>query len=627
MADTKKYMPNAVKSLRKTYYVAQGHPKASDSNPGTVEFPFKTITKAGSVLKRADWVVIDEGTYREEVQIFEHGHRYVPETKVVFEAAPGKEVYWKGSDVFEADWEPLPGGLHKAPLPEWLFEEGVYNPYELSGEIDESKTVRPCADGVLPETFGQIYVEGQALEQLTCLEAVRETAGSFIVTADGRDIVVHFTEEVVPNGKLIELTVRKRCLAPQFDEPPILEAMGMVIEHAAEPGPFCFSRPLTIRRNPGTGITVRKTPVTRDAVRCDGLYAVSYLSKYKPTLISTQRVRPEDADPLEGGFVTSTSNDGGRTWQVEEYHSVESYSPYQYFLDEANGMLLRHYCQYEQFDEEAAYGALQHDVMVQISQDEGKSWLPPERVDSGTMDYGIKRLADGTLLWPYNRNESELGGWFAPMGTRLGKWRKDLSGIDWTEGGSLAIGPEKSIQGLDEPHVCQFPDGRLFVIFRQCYVQPSQHSPGFPAVKLFSVSEDGGRSWQEARPLTYEDGSYVYSPSSWPDVICSSKNGRVYVVINIHPNSAMLTSQDPRWPVNVAELDTDTVSVKRDTVAIVEDRHPEHHPLLRLSNWRMMEDRYTGNALLFMTLGLMDWCPIRKGYDLNCHRYEIEFPG
>lgn len=40
----------------------------------------------------------------------------------------------------------------------------------------------------------------------------------------------------------------------------------------------------------------------------------------------------------------------------------------------------------------------------------------------------------------------------------------------------------------------------------------------------------------------------------------------------------------------------------------------------------MLEDRYTGNLLLFMKLQMCEYCPVRCGYDFNSYRYEIQLP-
>ena len=148
--------------------------------------------------------------------------------------------------------------------------------------------------------------------------------------------------------------------------------------------------------------------------------------------------------------------------------------------------------------------------------------------------------------------------------------------------------------------------------------------PGFTSVKLVSLSDDGGRTWAPARPLVYDDGRYVYSSRSWPDVFRSSKNGRVYVILNIAPDPTV--GCEPRSTLHIAELDPKTLCLKRNTVAIIETKHPEHHELVRYSNWYSIKDRYTRNLLLFMQASMSEYCFLRKGYDTNLYRYEIELP-
>ena len=145
-----------------------------------------------------------------------------------------------------------------------------------------------------------------------------------------------------------------------------------------------------------------------------------------------------------------------------------------------------------------------------------------------------------------------------------------------------------------------------------------------PSLKRFCVSSDGGKTLSEAQPLTYDDGSYLYSPRAMPDVWRSTKNGRVYVVLNIAGASA--ENCDPRTALHLAELDPDTLCVKRDSVTIIEEKHEEHDPLVRYSNWSLIENRDTGNLVLFMKLSRSEHCIVRKGYDYSVYRYEIELP-
>ena len=152
----------------------------------------------------------------------------------------------------------------------------------------------------------------------------------------------------------------------------------------------------------------------------------------------------------------------------------------------------------------------------------------------------------------------------------------------------------------------------------------AQNQPGFPGVKLFSISNDNGYTWTKPEPLCYEDGSYAYSAANFPETFRSTKNGKPYVIINISPKPC--AGCDPRTALHIAELSTDPVAIKRDSVAIIEERMPEHHHLVRYSMWKALENRDTGNVLLLMKMAMSEMSPMRNGYDFNCYRYEIVLP-
>ncbi len=611
------YLPNSPSHLGKNYYVAQNASNASDSNPGTEEKPFKSIGKAASVAKMYDRVIIGEGVYREQVELANNGHMYIPESKIVYMAKPGAKVYLKGSDVFEGKWKRIVGGIFKAKLPAGLFRDGVYNPYELSCVIDDRKIVRPTAGNILPETLGQVYVDGKAFEQLTSIEAVKKKADSFVVSADGKEIIVHLAKGARPKDKLVELTVRQRCFKPsfkiEFDDKDFahevfIETRDMFVGHAAEPGAFSYCRPLTIRKNGDTGIIVRKTFAHRStSPKVQILNTPSYISNDDNTMIASLRDEGTFFEPKAGGdggtkIFTVLSTDGGKTWESAGVGKSASY-----YLDEEKDRLVKF----------LGYGK------YAVSADKGKTWSEAEEFYSGGWHYNPVKLGDGRLFVPRTMKDDDHDFWHQKFSPLIGTWREDLSGIDWQELGEVKISPKKSFVGLDEPHSCLLPDGRIFTIFRHGAVLTSQESSGAPSVKLYMVSDDNGQSWSEPAPLIYDDGSYIYSCRSFPDVIRSSKNGRYYVIIN---TSKPTYGADPRTLLNIAELDPKTLRVKKDTLVVIDAKHPEQYHLIRLSNWVRIEDRETKKLALYMKLSMSEYCFVRRGYDYNLYRYEIEFP-
>ena len=102
-------------SFGTTYHVDGLHPEAVDTNPGTVEKPFRTIGAAAELVAAGDRVVIESGVYRESVRITAGGTAEAP---IVFESAPAAHVVVTGADLLaELKREPGPDNIYSAPWP------------------------------------------------------------------------------------------------------------------------------------------------------------------------------------------------------------------------------------------------------------------------------------------------------------------------------------------------------------------------------------------------------------------------------------------------------------------------------------------------------------------------------
>jgi hypothetical protein len=69
----------------RTFIVDQNHPLASDLNPGTVDKPFRTISRAAQILSPGERVFIKSGIYREQVDSRAGGNG--PESMISYQAA------------------------------------------------------------------------------------------------------------------------------------------------------------------------------------------------------------------------------------------------------------------------------------------------------------------------------------------------------------------------------------------------------------------------------------------------------------------------------------------------------------------------------------------------------------
>ena len=98
----------AATSTGAVYHVDNLNPAAADTNPGTVDKPWKTLAHAGSAkeLKPGDTVLIHSGVYREHAKITVSG---TPGKPITFAAARGAKVIIKGSEVVTG-WTRAPSG-------------------------------------------------------------------------------------------------------------------------------------------------------------------------------------------------------------------------------------------------------------------------------------------------------------------------------------------------------------------------------------------------------------------------------------------------------------------------------------------------------------------------------------
>jgi len=96
----------------------------------------------------------------------------------------------------------------------------------------------------------------------------------------------------------------------------------------------------------------------------------------------------------------------------------------------------------------------------------------------------------------------------------------------------------------------------------------------------------------------YDDGSTVWTPASVHRFFPSSKTGKSYVIANILPGPVY--GQTPRYPLTIAEFDTNRLCVRRDTVQVIQGL-PEGAPKSRrYTNFSMYEERGTGDLVLLM---------------------------
>lgn len=238
----------APSASRRTLYVNQRHPGASDDNPGTADRPLRTIQAAADRAEPGDQVLIRAGVYRECVRPPRGGQG---DAMIGFEAAPGEEVVIAGSEPVVGPWRPSagwrrPATVGAAPvwavrLPrEWFVGE---NPFTIPnraicstiGGFDQQKGKRFAT---YMRRRGMFFQDGRRLEQVNDCAALYERAGRFWPEPNGLVLHVRPFDDAAPETAAFEATARSQCFAPDATELGFIRLKGLCFRHAANGFPF-----------------------------------------------------------------------------------------------------------------------------------------------------------------------------------------------------------------------------------------------------------------------------------------------------------------------------------------------------------------------------------------------------
>lgn len=265
----------------KTYFVDNNAAQADDSGPGTREKPFRTINKAAQVLQPGERVVIASGVYRECVRPLRGGSS--PERMISYEAAPGANVFIKGSEILKQGWQqkavpmfPRMPNAQAAAVPEvatWEHQlsesmfPGAYNPFALPSAPGDRAWLdtRSVDMGPYFRRRGLVFVDGKPLEPVEQLRELaskqlpgppppnqpqpltglppRKRGGPIMQeiggTLDGRFWVDNSGQAVrvrLPHGSpaehTIEVTTREQAFAPLEKGLAYIRVKGITFQHA-----------------------------------------------------------------------------------------------------------------------------------------------------------------------------------------------------------------------------------------------------------------------------------------------------------------------------------------------------------------------------------------------------------
>ena len=196
------------------YHVSK---KGSDSNSGSKQNPFLTISHAINFVFPGDTITVHAGTYREWVNPIRGGESDLK--RIVFRAAPGETVEIKGSEIITG-WSKEKNGIWKVVIPNSFF--GDYNPYQelIRGDwfIDNGRV----------HHTGEVFINGKSLYEKETIEKVENPIALKNITDPVGSTYTWYCEsnetnttiwanfqEYNPNKELIEISTRRTCFYPE----------------------------------------------------------------------------------------------------------------------------------------------------------------------------------------------------------------------------------------------------------------------------------------------------------------------------------------------------------------------------------------------------------------------------
>lgn len=352
----------------------------------------------------------------------------------------------------------------------------------------------------------------------------------------------------------------------------------------------------------------------------------SYTGKIGQRLLMTKVIRlsakNEGWQDRSSTLQRMISEDNGATWKdfgppvsggthATEYQNLA----WQHFLDKDNNQLLSVFQQTRPND---AGGPKKTALFYEISTDEGNTWGAPRQIMHpdckgdeihwmpeitgneqfiGVDQTPFAKLDDGTIIIgftlhspsKYYPDKQVYGSVFL-----RGRRSDDLREITWEAGDVIRVPQSTSLYGGCEPDLLHLGGQRLLTTMR-CQ---GDEEKGIYSTKQWAISEDGAKTWSEPQTLCYDDGNPVYVPASLSAFERHPNTGKAFWFANIL--DAPTYDQSPRYPLALAEWDTEKFCLIKDSVTVVQgftEGAPENRTY---SNFGHYVDRITGDIVLVM---------------------------
>ncbi len=177
-----------------------------------------------------------------------------------------------------------------------------------------------------------------------------------------------------------------------------------------------------------------------------------------------------------------------------------------------------------------------------------------------------------------------------------GHWNPEKEDYEFTYSNPIMLPDVLSSRGMMEPALEVLPNGRWLVVFRGSNhisdVWNTRISPVAPGFKWYTYSDDGGKTFAPPMPWHFDTREVVYSPASTSSFFRSGKNGKLYWIGNVIEEPWRVNSNDPRWPLQICEVNEEYGYLIKDTLTVIETVR-DGQTSIELSNFGLLEDRET----------------------------------